>query len=90
MILEMKELSWLKVLIRVRRPTVGQRRLYKRGREKISDEEVYEEVSNDTASLLKTINEVTTKARKHDDLKKNNQDYFIIKDPKLIYLLTNS
>ena len=64
----------------------------KEAEKKLGDEEVYEEVSNDTASLPKTINEVTTKARKHDDLKKNNQDYFIIKNPKFtrFYLLTNS
>ena len=53
---------------------MGLRRLYKRGRETISDEQVYEEVSNNAASFMKTINEVITKIRKRGDLKRDNLD----------------
>ena len=55
----------------------------------LGDEDVYEEVSSDAAPLLKTINEVIAKIRKHGDLKRDNLDYFIIKDPKFarFYLL---
>ena len=68
---------------------MGLRRLYKRGRETTSDEQVYEEVSNNAASFLKTINEVITKIRKRGDLKRDNLDYFIMKDSKFarFYLL---
>ena len=55
----------------------------------LGDEEVREEVSNDAAPLLKSINEVIAKIRKQGDLKRNNLDYFIMKDPKFasFYLL---
>ena len=55
----------------------------------LDDEEVYEEVSNDAKPLLKTINEVIAKIRKQGDLKRDNLDYFIMKDPKFakFYLL---
>ena len=57
--------------------------------EKLGAEEVYEEVSNDAAPLLKTINAVIAKIRKRGDLKRDNLDYFIMKDPKFarFYLL---
>ena len=48
----------------------------------LGDEEVYEEVSNDAAPLLKTINAVLAKIRNWGDLKRDNLDYFIMKDPK--------
>ena len=56
---------------------------------KLGDEEVYEDVSNDAAPLLKTINAVITKIRKRGDLKRDNLHYFIMKDPKFarFYLL---
>ena len=47
----------------------------------LGDEHVYEEVSNDATLLLKTINEVIAKTRKRGDLKRDNLDYFIMKDP---------
>ena len=55
----------------------------------LGDEEVYEEVSNDAAPLLKTINEVIAKIRKRSYLQKDNLDFFIMKDPKFarFYLL---
>ena len=43
----------------------------------LGDEEVYEEVSNDAAPLLKTINEVIAKTRKLGVLKRDTLDYFI-------------
>ena len=51
-----------------------------------SDEE---EVSNDAAPLLKAINEVVAKIRKRGHPKRDNLDYFIMKDPKFarFYLL---
>ena len=48
----------------------------------LGDEQVYGEVSNDAQPLLKTTNEVIAKMRKRGDLKRNNLDYFFIKDPK--------
>ena len=61
----------------------------KEAEKQLGDEQVYEEVSNDAAPLLKTINEVIAKIRKLSDLKRNNLDYFSIKDPKFarFYLL---
>ena len=61
----------------------------KEAEKQLGDEQVYEEVSNDAAPLLKTINEVIAKIRKLSDLKRNNLNYFIIKDPKFarFYLL---
>ena len=55
----------------------------------LGDEEVYKEVFNNAASLLKTINAVIAKIRKWGDLKRDNLDYFIMKDPKFarFYLL---
>ena len=38
----------------------------------LDDEEICEEVSNDAAPLLKTINAVIAKIRKQDDLKRDN------------------
>ena len=61
----------------------------KEAEKQLGDEQVYEEVSNDAAPLLKTINEVIAKIRKRGDLKRDNLDYFIMKDPKFarFYLL---
>ena len=61
----------------------------KEAEKQLGDEEVYEEVSNDAAPLLKTINEVIAKIRKRGDLKRDNLDYFIMKDTKFarFYLL---
>ena len=55
----------------------------------LGDEEVYEEVFNDAAPLLKIINGVIAKIRKQGDLKRDTLDYFIMKDPKFarFYLL---
>ena len=49
---------------------------------KPGDEEVYEEVPNDTAPLLKTKNAVISNTRKRDNLKRDNLDHFIMKDPE--------
>ena len=49
----------------------------KEAEKQLGDEEVYEEVSNDTVPLLKTINEVIAKIRKRGDLKSDKLDYFI-------------
>ena len=54
----------------------------KEAEKQLGDEEVYEEVSNDAAPLLKTINEIITKIRKRGDLKRDYLGYFIMKDPK--------
>ena len=48
----------------------------------VGDEQVSEEVSNDATPLLKTINEAIAKIRKQGDLKRDNLDYFTMKDPK--------
>ena len=48
----------------------------------VGDEQVSEEVSNDATPLLKTINEAVAKIRKQGDLKRDNLDYFTMKDPK--------
>ena len=55
----------------------------------LGDEEVYEDVSDDAAPLLKAINGVIAKIRKRGDLKRDTLDYFIMKDPKFarFYLL---
>ena len=61
----------------------------KEAEKQLGDEYVYEEVSNDVAYLLKIINEVIANIRKQGDLKRDNLDYFIMKDPKFarFYLL---
>ena len=61
----------------------------KEAEKQLGDEEVYEEDSNDAAPLLKTINAVIPKVRKRGDLKRDNLDYFIMKDQKFgkFYLL---
>ena len=55
----------------------------------LGDEQVYEKISNDGTPLLKTSNEIIAKIRKRRDLKRDNLDYFIMKDPKFarFYLL---
>ena len=62
----------------------------KEAEKQLGHEEVYEEVSNDAAPLLKTINGVIAKIRKRGDLKRDTLDYFIMKDPKFarFYLLS--
>ena len=59
------------------------------GEKQLGNEEVYEEVSNDAAPLLKIMNAVLAKIRKRGDVKKDNLDYLIMKDPKFarFYLL---
>ena len=61
----------------------------KDAKKQLGDEEVSEEVSNDAAPLLKTINGVIAKIRKPGDLKRDTLDYYIMKDPKFtrFYLL---
>ena len=54
----------------------------KEAEKQLGDQEVYEEVSNDAAPLLKTINGVIAKIRKRGDLKRDTLDYFIMKDSK--------
>ena len=54
----------------------------KEAEKQLGDEKVYEEVSNNAAPLLKTINAVIAKIRKLGDLKTDNLDYFIMKDSK--------
>ena len=49
----------------------------KEAEKQLGDEQVYEEVSNDAAPLLKTINEVIAKTRKLGVLKRDTLDYFI-------------
>ena len=67
----------------------GREDYIKEAEKQLGDEEVYEEVSNDAAPLLKTINGVIAKIRKRGDLKRDTLDYFIMKDPKFarFYLL---
>ena len=54
----------------------------KEAEKQLGDQEVYEEVSNDAAPLLKTINGVIAKIRKRGGLKRDTLDHFIMKDPK--------
>ena len=56
----------------------------------LGNEQAYEEVFNDPEPLLKTINAVIAKVKKLGDLKRDNLDYFIMKDPKFarFYLLS--
>ena len=54
----------------------------KEAEKQLEDEQVYEEVSNDAAPLLKAINEIIVKIRKQGDLKRDKLDYFTVKDPK--------
>ena len=68
---------------------MGQKDYIKEVEKQLCNREVYEEVSNDAAPLLKTINAAIAKIRKQSDLKRDNLDYFIMKDPKFarFYLL---
>ena len=43
----------------------------------LGDEQIYEEISNEAAPLLETINEVIAKIRKRGDLKRDNLDYLL-------------
>ena len=67
----------------------GRKDYIKEAEKQLDDEELYEEVSNDAAPLLKTINGVIAKIRKRGDLKRDTLNYFIMKDPKFarFYLL---
>ena len=58
----------------------------KEAEKQLGDEEVHEEVSSDAKPLLRTISAVIAKI---SDLKRDNLDYFIMKDPKFasFYLL---
>ena len=81
----MIKVLWWKVLIRVPRLECkyGEDST-KEAEKQLGDEEVYEEVFNNAAPLLKTINAVIAKIRKLGDLKTDYLDYFIIKDPKFV------
>ena len=61
----------------------------KEAEKQLNDKEVYKEVSNDAAALLKIINTVIAKITKRGDLNRNNLDHFLIKDRKFsrLYLL---
>ena len=67
----------------------GREDYIKEAEKQLDDEKLYEEVSNDAAPLLKTINGVIAKIRKRGDLKRDTLNYFIMKDPKFarFYLL---
>ena len=62
----------------------------KEAEKQLDDEEVYEEVSKDATPLLKIINVIIAKIKTRGDLKSDNLDYFIKKDPKFarFYLLS--
>ena len=59
----------------------------KKAQKQLEDEEVNEKVFNNAASFLKTINKVMAKTRKRGDLKKDNLDYFSMKDSKFSFML---
>ena len=61
----------------------------KEAEKQLGDEQVYEEVSHDASLLLQTINEVIAKIIKRGGLKRDNLNYFIMKEPKFarFYLL---
>ena len=60
----------------------------KEAEKQLGDEQLYEEVSNDTVPLLETINEVIARIRKQGGLKRDNLDYFIMKDPNFARFLS--
>ena len=62
----------------------------KEAEKQLGDEEVYEEVSNDAAPLLKTINAVVAKIRKRGDLKRDNLDYFFYERSKICKVLSST
>ena len=55
----------------------------------LGDQEIYEEVSNDSQLLIDTILRAVEKIRKRLDLSADNIKYFILKDPEFsrFYLL---
>ena len=61
----------------------------KEAHKQLSDEEVYEEVTNDPSSLESTIFTALNKIRARGDLSADNLEYFFNKDPKFarFYLL---
>ena len=61
----------------------------KEGHKQLSDEEVYEEVTNDPSTLESTIFTALNKIRARGDLSADNLEYFFNKDPKFarFYLL---
>ena len=61
----------------------------KEAHKQLSDEEVYEEVTNDASTLENTIFTALNKIRARGDLSADNLDYFFNKDPKFarFYLL---
>ena len=68
----------------------GDRKDYlKEAHKQLSDEEVYEEVTNDPSTLESTIFTALNKIRARRDLSADNLEYFFKKDPKFarFYLL---
>ena len=63
----------------------------KEAHKQLSDEEIYEEVTNDPYTLGNTIFTVLNKIRVRGDLSANSLEYFFNKDPKfaIFYLLPN-
>ena len=61
----------------------------KEAHKQLSDEEVYEEVTNDPSTLESTIFTALNKTRARGDLSADNLEYFLNKDPKFprFYLL---
>ena len=61
----------------------------KEAHKQLSDEKVYEEVTNDPSSLESTIFTALNKIRARGDLSADNLEYFFNKDPKFarFYLL---
>lgn len=55
----------------------------KKADKRLGDEDVYKEVSINVPPHCKIINAVRAKIIKRDDMKSDNFDYFIMKDPEL-------
>ena len=62
----------------------------KEAHKQLSDEEVYEEVTNDPFTLESTIFTALSEIRARGDLSADNLEYFFYKDPKFarFYLLS--
>ena len=58
----------------------------KEAHKQLSDEEVYEEVTNDPSTLENTIFNALNKIRARGDLSPDNFEYFFNKDPKFALL----
>ena len=80
-----------KMLTKIQRLNLGQGRLLKKMHNKLSDQEVYEEVTNDPCTLKSTISTVLNKMRICSDLSADTLEYFSNKDPSFarLYLLPN-